>query len=212
MRDAVVVLLEHLALLEGMIDRALVVRTRLLKHVVELATTASRGASRSLAVWGSRKGLLGVLCLSRPALARWDRLLSLLPSLQFLGGGIGLDAAALRGRIVFALARFVVEDGTNRFLAGGVVGGSVEQFIGVNGSASRKLMHQVSARRTLEESINDLDVGDDGELGALLGEASHVVTQGLAGLLATPFEVPGVPRAHVRALEIAHEDMDQVGP
>jgi len=32
------------------------------------------------------------------------------------------------------------------------------------------------------------------------------------GLLATPFEVPGVPRAHVRALEIAHEDLDQVGP
>src|SRR6185437_10741782 len=41
-RDAVVVFLEHLALLEGMIDRALVVRARLLKHVVELATTASR--------------------------------------------------------------------------------------------------------------------------------------------------------------------------
>ena len=39
MRDAVVILLEHLALLEGMIDRALVVRTRLLKHVVEQAAT-----------------------------------------------------------------------------------------------------------------------------------------------------------------------------
>ena len=50
MRDAVVVFLEHLTLLEGMIDRALVVRTRLLKHVIELATSASRGASRSLAV------------------------------------------------------------------------------------------------------------------------------------------------------------------
>ena len=45
-----------------------------------------------------------------------------------------------------------------------------------------------------------------------LGEASHVVTQGLAGLLATPFEVPGVPSVHVRALEVAHEDLDQVGP
>ena len=73
-------------------------------------------------------------------------------------------------------------------------------------------MHQVPARRTLEESVNDLDVGDAGELGALLGEASHIVTQGLAELLATPFEVPGVRRAHVRALEIAHEDLDQVGP
>ena len=35
MRDAVVILLEHFALLEGMIDRALVVRARLLEHVIE---------------------------------------------------------------------------------------------------------------------------------------------------------------------------------
>ena len=73
-------------------------------------------------------------------------------------------------------------------------------------------MHQVPARRTLEEGVDDLDVGDAGELGALLGEASHVVTQGLTGLLATPLEVSGVPKAHVGALEIAHEDLDQVGP
>ena len=135
-----------------------------------------------------------------------------LPRFCFLAGGVGLDVAALRGRIVLALAWLVIEDGTNRFLAGGEVGGSVEQLIGVDGSAYRELMHQVPTGRTLEESVDDLDVGDAGELGALLGEASHVITQGLAGLLGTPFEVPGVPRAHVRALEIAHEDMDQVGP
>ena len=64
----------------------------------------------------------------------------------------------------------------------------------------------------LEEGVDDLDVGDAGELGALLGEAPHVVAQGLIGLLSTPFEVPRVPRAHVCALEIAHEDLDQVGP
>ena len=71
-------------------------------------------------------------------------------------------------------------------------------------------MHQVPACRTLEEGVDDLDVGDAGELGALLGEAPHVVAQGLIGLLPTPFEVPGVPRAHVSALEVAHEDPDQV--
>ena len=54
-------------------------------------------------------------------------------------------------------------------------------------------------------------MGDAGELGALLGEAPHVVASGLIGLLLAPFEVPGVPRAHVRALEVAHEDVDQVG-
>src|SRR6185437_9516178 len=109
-----------------------------------------------------------------------------LPRFCFLAGGVGLDVAALRGRIVLALARLVVEDGTNSLLAGGVVGGSVEQLIGVDGSTSCELMHQVPARRSFEESVDDLDVGDAGELGALLGEASHVVTQGLAGLLATP--------------------------
>ena len=113
-----------------------------------------------MAVRGSSEGL------PRPTLVWWDRLLSLPPPLQFLGGGIGLDVAALRGRLVLALARFVVEDGTNSFLAGGVVGGSVEQLISADGSASRKLVHQVPARRTLEESVDDLDMGDAGELGA----------------------------------------------
>src|SRR4029079_3054456 len=81
MRDAVVVFLEHLALLEGMVDRALVVRARLLKHVVKLATTASRGASRPFAVRGGCEGLLGVLCLPQPTLVRRDRLPSLPPPL-----------------------------------------------------------------------------------------------------------------------------------
>ena len=35
MRDAVIVFLEHFALLEGVVDRALVVRARFLQHVVE---------------------------------------------------------------------------------------------------------------------------------------------------------------------------------
>ena len=35
MCDAVVILPEHLALLEGVVDRALVVRARLLEHVIE---------------------------------------------------------------------------------------------------------------------------------------------------------------------------------
>ena len=145
-------------------------------------------------------------------LVRWGWLLFLPPPLLLLGGDVGLGIATLRGRIVLALAQLVIEDGTNSLLAGGVVGCGVEQLIGISGSASRKLVHQVPARRTLEESVDDLDVGDAGELGALLGEASHVVTQGHIGLLAAPFEVPGVPRAHVRALEVAHEDLDKVGP
>jgi hypothetical protein len=64
----------------------------------------------------------------------------------------------------------------------------------------------------LEEGIDDLDVGDAGELGALLGEASDVVVQGFVVLLLAPSGIPGVPRVHVSALEVSHEDPDQVVP
>ena len=78
--------------------------------------------------------------------------------------------------------------------------------------ASCELVHQIPARRALEEGIDDLDVGDARELGALLGEASNVVVKGFVGLLLAPSEIPGVPRAHVSALEVSHEDLDQVIP
>ena len=94
---------------------------------------------------------------------------------MFLGGGLGIVVAALCGRIFLALVRLAVKDGTNCLLASGIVGGSVEQLVGVGGTASRKLVHQVPARRAFEEGVDDLDVGDAGELGALLGEAPHVV-------------------------------------
>ena len=126
----------------------------------------------------------------------------------FLDRGVDLGVAALCGRIFLALVRLVIENSTNCLLAGGVVGGSVEQLVGVGGTSSRKLVNQVPARRALEEGVDDLDVGDVGELGALLGEAPYVVAQGLIGLLPAPFEVPGVPRAHAHALEVAHEDLD----
>ena len=127
---------------------------------------------------------------------------------MLLSGGLRLVTAALRGRILLALGCLAVEDGTNCFLAGGKVGGDIKQHVRTGGIASRELVHQIPARRALEEGIDDLDVGDAGELGALLGEALDVVTQGLFGLLLAPLEIPGVPRAHVSALEVAHEDLD----
>jgi len=92
-----------------------------------------------------------------------------------LAGGLGLVVTALSGHFFLALVRFVLKDGTNCLLAGGIVGGGIEQLVGVGGMASRKLVHQVPARRAFEEGVDDLDVGDAGELGALLGEAPHVV-------------------------------------
>ena len=62
------------------------------------------------------------------------------------------------------------------------------------------------------KGTDDFGVLHAGELGPLLGETLDVVPQRLIGLLTAPSEIPGVPRAHVRALEVAHEDVDQVGP
>ena len=63
-RDTVVVLVKHFTLLKGVVDRALVVRSRLLEHVVKQAAITPRGASGTLAIWGSDEGLVGVLRLS----------------------------------------------------------------------------------------------------------------------------------------------------
>ena len=115
---------------------------------------------KAFAVWGSDEPLVGVLHLPLSALVRWDRLLSFLPPLLLLGGGLGLAVAALRGRIFLALARLVVEDGTDCLLAGSEVGGGIEQLISAGGTASCELVHQVPARRAFEEGVDDLDVGD----------------------------------------------------
>ena len=99
------------------------------------------GASRSFAVWGGDEGLIRVFCLPRSTLDWRGLLLPFPPPLLFLGEGFNLGVAALCGRIFLALVRLVVENGTNCLLAGGVVGGSVEQLVGVGGTASRKLVH-----------------------------------------------------------------------
>ena len=68
----------------------------------------------------------------------------LLSLFLLLRGGLSF-AAALRENIFLSLARLAVEDGTDRFLAGGKVGGDIEQHVGTGGTASRKLVHQIPA-------------------------------------------------------------------
>jgi hypothetical protein len=98
--------LEHVALLEGVVDRRLVVGTWLLQHVVE-NPRASRGRSRAPLSWVNNKSFVAVIVAS--LLARLAaRLLSSLAPLVLLVGILGL--AALRGRVVHALALLAVED------------------------------------------------------------------------------------------------------
>ena len=62
------------------------------------------------------------------------------------------------------------------------------------------------------KGTNDFGVLDAGELSALLGEASDVISQGLIRLLTAPSEIPRVAETHVCALEIAHEGPELVRP
>jgi hypothetical protein len=104
--DTTVEPLEHVALLKGVVDRRLVVGTWLLQHVVE-NPRASRRRSRGPSSRVNSKGFAVVVVV--PLLARLAaRLLSLLAPLVVLAELLGL--AALRGRVVRALALLAVED------------------------------------------------------------------------------------------------------
>jgi hypothetical protein len=188
---------KHDALLKGVLDGTLMVGARLLKHLVEKV-----GASRRL----PRVPVLGdgdKVCVGGVSF-RLRLLLALL-----LG-------ATLSGRLrdVFQLAPLKLlvlsEDGLDRLLTRGELGGDVHQLARPGGSLATQLAHQVAASGAGEERADDIRVGDVGQLGALLRKSPDVVPKGLSRLPAAASEIPGVPRAHVCALEVAGEGFDQV--
>jgi hypothetical protein len=97
----------------------------------------------------------------------------------FLLGLLGL--AALRGRVVHALAFLGVEDGPHRLLAGSKAGGDVEQLVGVDRRAALEFAHEVPAGSALEEGVHNLGLGNARELHTTLGEAPYEVPERLAG-------------------------------
>jgi hypothetical protein len=138
------------------------------------------------------------------------RLLDFLAPLVLLLGLLGL--AALRRHVVHTLAFLTIEDGPHRLLAGSETGGNVEQLVGVDWWARPKLAHEVPAGCALEEGMHDLGLGYAWELSTTLGKATYEVSERLVGLLGAHPQVPGVPRAHVCALEVHHERANQVVP
>jgi hypothetical protein len=150
--DAAIVLLEHIALLEGVIDRGLVVWAQLLQHVVK-HVGASWGRSGTLTGRVDCKGLIFVLVAPLRACIAAG-LLALLPPLMLLLGLLGL--AALLGRVVHALAFLAVEDAPHRLLSGRELGGNIEQLVGVDRRAPPELAHKFSIGHALEEGVHDL--------------------------------------------------------
>jgi hypothetical protein len=165
--------LENVALLEGVVDRRLVVRTWLFQHVVEYPK-ASRGRSRAPSSWVNSKVFVAVVIA--PLLAHLTvRLLPFLAPLVLLLGVFGL--AALRGCVVHALAFVPIEDRPHRLLAGGEAGGDVKQLVRVDWRAAPELAHEVPTRGALEECVHDLGLGHARELRAALGEAPYEVPE-----------------------------------
>jgi hypothetical protein len=125
-----------------------------------------------------------------------------------------LLGVAPSGRLgdVFRLAALgllvLPEDGLNRLLARGELGGDVHQLARPGGGLATQLAHQVAAGGAGEERANDVEIGDIGQLGALLRESPDVVPERLSWLLVAASKIPGVPRAHVRALEVAGKGLD----
>jgi hypothetical protein len=182
---------KHDALLEGVLDGPLMIGARLLEHLVEEIGTSGR-FPRVLVLSGGDKVRVGGVAFR----------------LRLLLG------ATLSGRLgdVFRLAALgllvLPEDGLNRLLARGELGGNVHQLARPGGGLATQLAHQVATGGADEERADDIRVGDVGQLGALLRESPDVVPERLSQLLAAASEIPGVPRAHVRALEVAGEGLD----
>jgi hypothetical protein len=190
---------KHDTFLKGVLDGALVIGARLLEHLVEQVGPSGR-LPRVPVLGGSDKICVGgiALCL-RLLLGRLLR--------AALGGRLG-------GVFLLASLRLLVlpEDGLDRLLTRGELGGDVHQLARLGGSLAAQFAHQVTASGASEECPDDIRVGDVGQLGALLRKPPDVLSQGFPWLLAAASEIPGVPRAHVRALEVSSEGFDQIVP
>jgi hypothetical protein len=190
---------KHDAFLKGVLDGTLVVGARLLEHLVEQVGPSGR-LLRVPVLGSSDKICVGGIAL------RLRLLLGLLLRAT-LGGRLG-DVFLLASLRLLVLP----EDGFDRLLTRGELGGDVHQFACLGGSLAAQFAHQVAASGAGEERPDDIRVGDVGQLGALLRKPPDVLSQGFPWLLVAASKIPGVPRAHVCALEIFSEGFDQAVP
>jgi hypothetical protein len=190
---------KHDAFLKGVLDWTLVIGARLLEHLVE--QVGPSGRLPRVPVLGSSDKI----CVGGVALRL--RLLFRLLLCATLGGRLG-DVFLLASLRLLVLP----EDGFDRLLTRGELGGDVHQLARLGGSLASQFAHQVTASGACEERPEDIRVGDVGQLSALLQKPLDVLSQGFPWLLAAASEIPRVPRAHVRALEVSSEAFHQVVP
>jgi hypothetical protein len=159
------------------LDGTLVIGAQLLEHLVERGGP-SRGLLRIPVLGSSDKIRVSGVAL------RLRLLLGLLLR-AMLGGRLGGVFLQLPLRLLV-----FPEDGLDRLLTRGELGGDVHQFACLGGSLASQFAHQVSASGAGEESSDDVRVGDVRQLGALLRKPPDVLSEGFPRLLATALEIP----------------------
>jgi hypothetical protein len=154
---------KHDAFLKGVLDGTLVIGARLLEHLVE-QVGPSGGLPRVPVLGGSDKIYVGGVALRL-------RLLFRLLLCATLGGRLG-DVFLLVSLRLLVLP----EDGFNRLLTRGELGGDVHQLARLGGSLAAQFAHQVATSGAGEEHPDDIRVGDVGQLGALLRKPPDVLS------------------------------------
>jgi hypothetical protein len=146
---------EHVALFKGVLDGTLVIGARLLEHLVE--HVGPSGRSPRIPALGSSDGI----CFNGVAFSL--RLLLALLLCAMLGGRLG-DVFLLPSLRLLVFP----EDGFDRLLTRGELGGYVHQFTCLGGSFASQFAYQVPASGAGEECSDDVRVGDVRQLSALL--------------------------------------------
>jgi hypothetical protein len=134
---------KHDAFLKGVLDGTLVIGARLLEHLVEQVGPSGR-LPRVPVYDNSDK-----ICVSGVALCL--RLLFRLLLHATLGGRLG-DVFLLASLRLLVLP----EDGFNRLLTRGELGGDIHQLARLGGSLAAQLAHQVAASGAGEERPDDI--------------------------------------------------------
>jgi hypothetical protein len=134
---------KHNAFLKGVLDGTLMIGARLLEHLVKQVGRSGR-LLRVPVLGGGDKIRVGSVAF------RLRLLLGLLLRAA-LGGRLG-DVLLLASLRLLVLP----EDGLNRLLTRGKLGGDVHQFARPGGSLATQLAHQVAASGTGEERADDI--------------------------------------------------------
>jgi hypothetical protein len=91
-----------------------------------------------------------------------------------------------------------------------VPGGDVKQLLCGLWLIAAELMHEGPTVHAGPKCRDEVSVPDLGELMALMVKLLNVILEGLALLLLTTLQIPGVAWSYIRALKVASENLPEI--